>query len=89
MICVHSISSQHLATTSLTSPSHDSTPEFLTRILTFEIIVFRVRMQLLLKRLVLPYTYTAPVQTLHTGLKILKVTLLNAFSLVSTKYERP
>ena len=36
---------------------------------------------LLLDRLVLQYTHTTPLLTLHTGVKTLKVTLLNAFGL--------
>ena len=49
--------------------------------ITFQIIVFREKIQLLLDRLVLQYTYTTLLLTLHTGVKTLKVTLLNAFGL--------
>ena len=52
-----------------------------SRILTFQIIVFREKIPLLLDRLVLQYTYTTLLVTLHTGIKTLKVTLLNAFGL--------
>ena len=40
-----------------------------------------VFIHLLLDRLVLQYTYTTLLLTLHTGVKTLKVTLLNAFGL--------
>ena len=45
------------------------------------IIVSREKIQLLLDRLVLQYTYTTLLLTLYTGVKTLKVTLLNAFGL--------
>ena len=47
----------------------------------YKYIIFREKIHLLLDRLVLQYTYTTLLLALHTDVKTLKVTLLNAFGL--------
>ena len=81
LICVYSLAIQHPVTTSLVSQSHDQTPECLTWIVTFQLTVFQKKMQLVLDRLVLQYTYTTPLQTLTHRRQDFEMTLLNAFSL--------
>ena len=52
--------------------------------ISIQVIIFREEIQLLLDRPVLQYAYTVPLinfLTIHTGLKALKLTLLNTFGL--------
>ena len=84
LICVYSLASQGLTITILVSQSLlDSRISDQDINITNYCISRKdsLVIHLLLDRLVLQYTYTTPLLTLHTGVKTLKVTLLNAFGL--------